>query len=154
MPTEKIIEKVMETAAAVTEMASDLKEDVWGDEQKLIVEEFKESSIEKVKSMLENINNSNELIDKSGFHLKSLTVSLGIPPKISTEFAVKEKISKDERTKILEEIKDNKMVNLIIICLFKASDYYDKIQFGNYKLSGIKIELGLIPGVNLHFSNT
>ncbi|MBL8006464.1 MAG: hypothetical protein JNJ56_02950 [Ignavibacteria bacterium] len=153
MPTESIIEKVKETAGNLTEKVEEFKEDLWGEEQKLIIEEFRDSSVEKVKAMLSNINNSNELFDKSGFHLQNLKVSLGIPPVISVEFSIKGKISTEERARLLEDIKENNMIKLIVICLFKASDFYDKIQFGNYKLSLIEIELGLIPGINLEFSN-
>ncbi|HMS65307.1 MAG TPA: hypothetical protein PKD83_08665 [Ignavibacteria bacterium] len=152
MAVESILEKVIETAGAVTEKVSDLKEDIWGDEQKLIIEEFKDSNVEKIKNLLSSINGSSELFDKSGFHLSFLKVSLGFPPVVTVEFTVKSKITKEERVKLLEETAENKIVRLLMNCLFKASDFYDKIQFGSYKLDIVEIELGLIPGVNLQFS--
>lgn len=153
MPTESIIEKVKETAGNLTEKVEELKEDLWGEEQKLIIEEFRDSSVEKVKAMLSNIYNSNDFFDKSGFHLQNLKVSLGLPPVISGQFAITRTITPEERTKLLEEIKDNKMIILIVKCLFKANDFYEKIKFGNYKLSHVEIELGLIPGINMEFTN-
>lgn len=153
MPTESIIEKVKETAGNLTDKVEELKEDLWGEEQKLIIEEFRDSSVDKIKAMLSNINNSNEFFDKSGFHLQNLKVSLGIPPVISVQFTITGKITSEERTALLEEIKDNNMIRLIVKCLFKASDFYDKIKFGNYKLSHVEIELGLIPGINMEFTN-
>lgn len=152
MAAESIIDKVLDTANTVSEKVSDLKGDIWGDEEKLIMDEFKDSGIDKVKEVLNSLNNSGELFDKSGFHLSSLNVALGIPPVISAGFIVKEKISSDDRIKILAEAENNKIVKILISCLFKASDFYDKIQIGTYKLNSIDIKLGLIPGIALKFS--
>lgn len=154
MANESLIDKVIETASSVSDKVSDLKEDIWGEDQQLIIEEFKSSNIEKVKSLLTNINNSSDLFDKSGFHLSFLKVSLGLPPEITAEFTVKNKISLEEREKLLSEVEDNKIVRLVMKCLFKANDFYDKIQFGDYKLDIVEIELGIIPGVNLQFSRS
>lgn len=152
MAGESILDKVIEKAGEVTVKVSDLTDDIWGDEEKLIIDEFKDSGVEKVKEVLSTLNNSGELFEKSGFHPASLNVALGIPPVISAGFTVKEKISADDRIKILEEADSNKIIKIIISCLFKASDFYDKIQIGTYKLNSIDIKLGLIPGIALKFS--
>ena len=153
MAIDSILDKVIEKAGEVTVKVSDLTDDIWSDEEKLIIDEFKDSGVEKVKDILSNLNNSGDLFDKSGFHLSVLNVALGIPPVISAGYIVKEKISSEERAKILFEAESNKIVKILISCLFKASDFYDKIQFGTYKLNSIEIKLGLIPGIALKFSN-
>lgn len=150
---ENIIEKVIESAANLTDKVEEIKEDLWGEEQKLIIEEFKDSSISKVKDLLNNINGSSALIDKSGFHLESLNITMGLPPDISGEFRFVSKISPEEKEKLIEEVKDNKVVKIITNCLFKASEFYDKIQFGNYKLDIVEITLGITPGIVMKFKN-
>ena len=50
---ENIFSKVKESASAFKEKVSDLKEDIWGDEQKLIIQEFKDSGTAKIKEVLE-----------------------------------------------------------------------------------------------------
>jgi hypothetical protein len=52
---DNIFSKVKESASAIKEKVSDLKEDIWGDEQKQIIQEFKDSGTAKIKEVLENI---------------------------------------------------------------------------------------------------
>ena len=145
MAAETILNKVIETASTISEKVDEIKEDIWGEEQKLIIEEFRESSSQKVKDILNNLNNS------SGFHLSNLNISLGIPPEISSDFKAIKIITMEERETLISEVADNRIVTLVMKCLFKANDFYDKIKFGTYKLDVVNITLGLTPGINMNF---
>ena len=151
MAAETILNKVIETASTISDKVDEIKEDIWGDEQKLIIEEFRESSSQKVKDILNNLNNSSELFDRAGFHLSNLNISLGIPPEISSDFKAIKIITMEERETLLSEVTENRIVTLVMKCLFKANDFYDKIKFGTYKLDIVNITLGLTPGVNMNF---
>ncbi|MBK7157647.1 MAG: hypothetical protein IPH77_03590 [Ignavibacteria bacterium] len=151
MAAETILNKVIETASTISEKVDEIKEDIWGEEQKLIIEEFRESSSQKVKDILNNLNNSSELFDRAGFHLSNLNISLGIPPEISSEFKAIKIITMEERETLISEVADNRIVTLVMKCLFKANDFYDKIKFGTYKLDVVNITLGLTPGINMNF---
>ncbi|MBK6770723.1 MAG: hypothetical protein IPG78_01005 [Ignavibacteria bacterium] len=151
MAAEAILNKVIETASTISEKVDEIKEDIWGEEQKLIIEEFRESSSQKVKDILNNLNNSSELFDRAGFHLSNLNISLGIPPEISSEFKAIKIITMEERETLISEVADNRIVTLVMKCLFKANDFYDKIKFGTYKLDVVNITLGLTPGINMNF---
>ena len=151
MAAEAILNKVIETASTISEKVDEIKEDIWGEEQKLIIEEFRESSSQKVKDILNNLNNSSELFDRAGFHLSNLNISLGIPPEISSEFKAIKIITMEERETLINEVADNRIVTLVMKCLFKANDFYDKIKFGTYKLDVVNITLGLTPGINMNF---
>lgn len=146
-----ILNKVKEAASVATEKAATLKENIWDDEKAAIVSEFKDQGVEKVKSIFENINSSTVIFDHSGFTLSSLGVTLGIPPDVSASFALKEKINEEARSKVLEEAKDNKIITLILKCLFKAEDFYEKLKMGNFKLGSVDIILGLTPGISIKF---
>ncbi len=151
MAAEAILNKVIETASTISEKVDEIKEDIWGEEQKLIIEEFRESSSQKVKDILNNLNNSSELFDRAGFHLSNLNISLGIPPEISSDFKAIKIITMEERETLISEVADNRIVTLVMKCLFKANDFYDKIKFGTYKLDVVNITLGLTPGINMNF---
>ncbi|MBK6537895.1 MAG: hypothetical protein IPG09_09015 [Ignavibacteria bacterium] len=151
MAAEAILNKVIETASTISEKVDEIKEDIWGEEQKLIIEEFRESSSQKVKDILNNLNNSSELFDRAGFHLSNLNISLGIPPEISSDFKAIKIITMEERESLISEVADNRIVTLVMKCLFKANDFYDKIKFGTYKLDVVNITLGLTPGINMNF---
>lgn len=151
MAAEAILNKVIETASTISEKVDEIKEDIWGEEQKLIIEEFRESSSQKVKDILNNLNNSSELFDRAGFHLINLNISLGIPPEISSDFKAIKIITMEERETLINEVADNRIVTLVMKCLFKANDFYDKIKFGTYKLNVVNITLGLTPGINMNF---
>lgn len=151
MAAEAILNKVIETASTISEKVDEIKEDIWGEEQKLIIEEFRESGSQKVKDILNNLNNSSELFDRAGFHLSNLNISLGIPPEISSEFKAIKIITMEERETLISEVADNRIVTLVMKCLFKANDFYDKIKFGTYKLDVVNITLGLTPGINMNF---
>ncbi|MDR3609784.1 MAG: hypothetical protein P4L27_04430 [Ignavibacteriaceae bacterium] len=148
----KIFSKVKETASSITEKISDIKEDLWGEEQKLIIQEFKDSSSAKIKDTLEKIGNSSDLFVRAGYELNDVSINLGIPPDITTSYHFLKDIPEEEQNKLLEETKESKLIHLIIQCLLKASNYFDKIKVGNYKMSSVSISLGLTPGINIHFS--
>jgi hypothetical protein len=76
---DKLFSKVKESASAIKDKISDLREDVWGQEQKQIIQEFKDSGTEKIKEVLENIGGSSTIFLQSGYELKDVSVNLGIP---------------------------------------------------------------------------
>ena len=76
---DKLFSKVKESASAIKDKISDLREDVWGQEQKQIIQEFKDSGTEKIKEVLENIGGSSTIFLQSGYELKDVSVNLGFP---------------------------------------------------------------------------
>ena len=76
---DKLFSKVKESASAIKDKISDLREDVWGQEQKQIIQEFKDSGTEKIKEVLVNIGGSSTIFLQSGYELKDVSVNLGFP---------------------------------------------------------------------------
>ncbi|MDP4115914.1 MAG: hypothetical protein Q8903_07260 [Bacteroidota bacterium] len=146
-----LFKKVKDSTENLKSKITDLKDDVWNEEQSSIIQEFKDGGTSKVKSVLENINNSGLLFLKSGYELQTVSVNLGIPPVIVASFHYNNKITDEERTQLLEDIKDQKIIQLIIKCLLKAEDFYDLVSLGNYGLGGVNITLGLTPGITINF---
>ncbi len=148
---QSLLDKAKSAVTNVQEKIVEMKEDVIGDEQKAIMDEFRESSLAKVKSVMEELNNSLGIITRSGYEFKGINVSLGIPPSVSTSFHYKKDISDDERAALFEEAADKRFVTMTLKCLFKAGDFYHSIKMGDYILDGVSITLGLTPGVSVGF---
>ena len=149
---DNLFSKAKESASAVKEKITDIKESVWGDEQKEIIQEFKDSGTAKVKEVLENIGGSSAIFLKSGYELTCVSINLGLPPEITSEFHFIREVTKEDQAQILEETKESKVVHILIKCLLKASDYFDMVKVGDYKLSHVKIALGLVPGIEINFT--
>ena len=82
----KIIDKMKDSTQSLKDKIVEFKEDMIGDEQGEIIKEFKDGGVNKVKSVLENMNNSTSIFLRTGYELKSITVSLGLPPVITATF--------------------------------------------------------------------
>ncbi len=151
MALEKIKEKALEAADGLKGKITDFKDNIFGSEEEEIKEEFKDSGTSKIQEMLNYITDSNELINRAGFELSGLGVSIAIAPLIKVSFAFLNKIEDEEREKIIEEVKQKRIIKILLSCLFKASDFVDGIKVGNYKLGGVEVSLGLTPGINVNF---
>jgi hypothetical protein len=135
----------------VSEKIVSFKDNIIGDEQNEIAENFKDASNNKVKEVLDSINESMALITSSGYEFKGIGVALGLSPSISLSFHYLRDISDDDRNSILEQAEDKKMIKMIIKLLFKAGDYYKAIKLGDYALDAVNMSLGLSPGMSVTF---
>ncbi|MCX6165245.1 MAG: hypothetical protein NTU73_10380 [Ignavibacteriae bacterium] len=151
MALDKLKEKALEAAGGLKDKIADMKDNIFSSEEEEIKEEFKESGTSKIQEMLNYITDSTDLINRAGFELSGLGVSIAIAPLIKVSFAFLKKISEDERKEIIEEVKEKRIIKILLACLFKASDFVDGIKVGNYKLGGVDISLGLTPGINVTF---
>ena len=151
MPLSKLKEKAIGAAGGLKDKITDLKGNIFGTEEEEIKEEFKETGTSKIQDMLNYITGSTDLINRAGFELSGLGVSIAIAPLIKVSFAYVKKISDEERSGIMEESKEKRIIKILLACLFKASDFVDGIKVGNYKLGGVDISLGLTPGINVTF---
>jgi hypothetical protein len=146
-----LIEKAKESASAITDKIVEIKENLIGEESKAIMDEFKEAGSSKVKEIVEMLEDSKNYITRSGYEFSSVHVSLGLPPEIGLSFNYKSEVGEAERTQLMEEVKDRKVLSIILKCLFKAGDFYAAAKFKEYKLGSVDISLGLTPGVNINF---
>jgi hypothetical protein len=151
MALDKLKEKALGAAGNLKDKISDMKDNIFSSEEEEIKEEFKEPGTSKIQDMLNYITGSTDLIKRAGFELSGLGVSIAIAPLIKVSFAYLKKISEEERKEIIEEVKEKKIIKILLSCLFKASDFVDGIKVGDYKLGGVDISLGLTPGISVTF---
>lgn len=152
---DSILNKAKDAALGAVSNVSDtfvsFKDNIIGDEQNEITENFKEASNNKVKEVLDSINESMALITSSGYEFKGIGVALGLSPSISLSFHYLRDISDDDRNSILTQADEKKMIKMILKLLFKAGDYYKAIKLGDYALDAVNMTLGLSPGMSVTF---
>ncbi len=149
---ESFLSKAIASTAAVKDKVSDLKENLWDDEKREIVEEFKDGTAEKLKSILETLNSYTNLFREAGYELNSINASVALPPDMSISFKCLEAIPFSERVNIFNRVQGNKIPTLLLKSLFRASDFSAAITIGEFKLRTINIKMGLIPGISVSYS--
>src|SRR4030095_3661859 len=150
--SSSLLEKAKDAVSAVSTKVVEYKDYLVSDEQKIIASEFKEKGVEKAQKAVEEITNSMDLIAKSGYQFKSISITLGLPPDITTSFHYSKDISENEKEAILQEARDRKFITIILKCLFKAGDFSHSIKIKEYHLEDVNVILGLMPGVTLNFN--
>ena len=105
-----------------------------------------------MKETLTTFNQYSSLFKESGYEISSINASVSIPPDISINFKCLDSVAVEKREELLEKTKENKIAVIILISLFKASDFSETIKMGNFKLKTINIKLGLIPSISVSFA--
>jgi hypothetical protein len=149
---DSIFDKAKDSVSALKDKVSEFKDDLWGDEQKQLMDDWKEGGINKARESLESIGNSTALFIKSGYELNGVTINLGLPPVIVSDFHYLKDISDEERAAVLAEVKSSKIVHLLITCLLKARDFFEKVKVGDYKMNIVSVTIGLTPGITITFN--
>ncbi|MDZ7624055.1 MAG: hypothetical protein U5J96_06355 [Ignavibacteriaceae bacterium] len=128
------------------------KENLFDDEKREIIEQFKGSGQEKIKETLTTFNQYSLLFKEAGYDLSSINASVSIPPDISISFKYLDSAPVEKREELIGKAKENKIAVIILKSLFKASDFSESLKMGNFKLKTINVKLGLIPGISISFS--
>lgn len=149
---ESIISKAKKTLEISKVKLGDLRESFFDDAKKEIIDQFKDSGQDKIKETLTTFNQYSSLFKESGYEISSISASVSIPPEISISFKCLDTIAMEKREELLEKAKENKIAVIILVSLFKSSDFSESIKMGNYKLKTINIKLGLIPSISVSFS--
>jgi uncharacterized protein (UPF0210 family) len=151
-----MVDNILDSAKASLESAKEkirsVTENLFDDEEKEIIEQFKSSGQEKIKETLTTFNQYSSLFKESGYEISSINASVSIPPDISINFKCLDSVAVEKREELLEKAKENKIAVIILISLFKASDFSETIKMGNFKLKTINIKLGLIPSISVSFA--
>ena len=146
-----LADKAKESAGSISNKFVELKDNFLGDEEKEIEDEFKDNSASKMQNIIQNITDSIALINKSGYEFKGIGANLGLALSFSLAFHFKKDISDEDKSALLDEAKEKKLVKLILKMLFKADEFYKAFKLGAYELDTVNITLGLSPGMNLGF---
>ena len=94
---QAIIEKTKEVLSTLSENVNDLLQN----EKNEVVQEFKEATADKANAMLEEITQLAETINKAGFELAALNVTVGLPPVFAMNYTFLRDISEVEEEVLL-----------------------------------------------------
>ncbi len=89
----------------------------------------------------------------NGRDLKSnaFEIEVGISPKFIPHFMVHKHISDEDKRRILDEVKGQRILTMILEALFKASYLSEHVKLGTLDFLGMEIHVGAIPTVRLLF---
>lgn len=143
MKLNELVESVKEE---VTKEEEALKEGIRDAEYKIT-----DMGHKKMKNLMDELHDDLPVFEKAGYKLHSMEVDLGISPKLVPYFTVVRHISKEEQQAILDEVKQKRMLHLLLSSLFKSSYLKEVLKIGNLDFHGLKIELAAVPTVRLVF---
>jgi len=151
-----MVDNILDSAKASLESAKEkiksVTENLFDDEEKEIIEQFKSSGQEKMKETLSTFTEYASLFKEAGYEIGSINANVSLPPEISITFKYLDSAPVEKRDPLIQQAKDNKVAVIILKSLFKASDFSESIKLGNYKLKTINVKLGLIPSISISFS--
>ena len=151
-----MVGNILDSAKASIESAKDkiknVTENLFDDEEKEIIEQFKSSGQDKIKESISTLSEYSSLFKEAGYELGSINANVSLPPEIGITFKYLDSAPVEKRDELIQKAKGNKVALIILKSLFKASDFSESIKLGNFKLKSINVKLGLIPGISISFS--
>jgi hypothetical protein len=151
-----MVDNILGSAKASLDSAKEkiksVTENLFDDEEKEIIEQFKSSGQDKIKETFLTFSEYASLFKEAGYDIGSINANVSLPPEISITFKYLDSAPVEKRVGLIERAKENKVAVIILKSLFKASDYSEAMKLGSFKLKTINIKLGLIPGISVSFS--
>jgi len=151
-----MVDNILDSAKASLDSAKEkiksVTENLFDDEEKEIIEQFKSSGQDKIKETFSTFSEYATLFKEAGYEIGSINANVSLPPEISITFKYLESAPLEKRDELIEKAKANKVAVIILKSLFKASDYSETMKIGSFKLKTINIKLGLIPGISVSLS--
>ena len=147
-----ILDSAKASLGSAKEKIKNVTDNLFNDEEKEIIEQFKSSGQDKLIDSLSTFSEYAAIFKEAGYELGSINANVSLPPEISVTFKYLDSASVEKRDGLIQKAKDNKVAVIILKSLFKASDFSESIKIGNYKLKSINVKLGLIPGISVSFS--
>ena len=111
--------------------------------------DLKEAGSEKINSLVSNIQELAPSIDKTGFKMHEVEVSIGIPPDIRIAFTKEQEVDPTTIDQLLQENEDRPLFKLIVQTLQKADTVVKDMKLSNFKLDELSMKIGLPPDVVL-----
>jgi hypothetical protein len=145
-------------ASAAAAKASDLRESVTSTAQDVkealaaAASDLREASSAKIRETLADFNSSVPVLREMGYTLSDVEITLGMPPNVQATFQVSHEVTDEAVIQSLEQNADRKLTAFLIRALSQARKVQTSIQIAGMKPRGIKVEIGLSPGVSIKFA--
>ncbi|MCP3675071.1 MAG: hypothetical protein GY829_11470 [Gammaproteobacteria bacterium] len=107
----------------------------------------------KIHKIIKDFIESAPLIESAGFRIKDMEIELSIIPKLIPHFEKIANTDNETRLSIIEQVKDKRLVSLLLKALFKADNFQQSLKMGPLEFAGIEIEITAIPAIRLIYKN-
>ena len=97
------------------------------------------------------------LVEQAGFHVESISVGASLIPRISLSLVFVRRLSEPEKTALMARVTDTAkpvgtIQRSIIMTLLNAAESVYALRSDGYRLSGVDIDVDLIPDVTFIMS--
>ena len=106
---------------------------------------------DKVRGVVQDFNAITPLIERAGYEIIDLEVELGLIPKLIPHFKKIHNISAEDKAAILSELKDKRLMSMLVNALFKSDSFQSNLNLTNYEYTGIEVEIAALPAVRLKY---
>lgn len=90
-------------------------------------------------------------IERAGYDIEEVELSLGISPKIMPHLVPTSTLSEEEQVELLAEVKGKKFITTVLNALFKAGDVAQGIKFDGFTFMRLEIDVSILPAITLRF---
>lgn len=142
----------MDALGQAMDKINELKDNISGLFKTEVLDSIKQYGLDKINETWKEIENSAEVFQRTGYSITAIDIKVGIPPTLSLSFDQVQNISDEEEKALLEEYKDRTILSAILVALFKANAIQQSIVSTQYKFSGLNIEIGLNPAMDMKFT--
>jgi hypothetical protein len=112
----------------------------------------KSVSMDKIRSMLDELNVAFTQLEGVGYHVTDVELALGLPPSI-TVYLVKQGEPTDEAfAALLANNKGRKTARTLIRLVRQANNWAESLRWGERRCRMVAVELGLRPAVRLVYA--
>jgi ABC-type Zn uptake system ZnuABC Zn-binding protein ZnuA len=126
--------------------ATDVKDQIAGQ-----AAEMSEMGFTKLQETLADFDAALPVLREAGYTLESVSIELGIPPKIVAGFSVAAGVPEEKVEAILAENAERKLTILLVKSIYQATKLQSKLNIKGLRPSGVSVELGLIPQIGVKF---
>ncbi len=106
---------------------------------------------EKIKAIVAELAAAEPHFKAAGFSMEQLEIEVGILPKIVAQFKQLNEISKEHENQILDGLKDKRLIQFLLLSLFKASRMKHLMENVDMVFHGVEIEIAAPPSVRTIF---
>jgi len=107
----------------------------------------------KAKTIINDFIDAAPLIQEAGFRINDLQIELSVIPKLIPHFEKVSDVDEATRIRIIEQVKDKRIIRLLLKALFNADNFQQSLKMGNMEFAGIEIEITAIPAIRLLYKN-
>ena len=106
---------------------------------------------DKVRGVVQDFNAITPLIERAGYEIVDLQIELGLIPKLIPHFKKVQDVSDVDKQLILEELKEKRLMSMLVNALFKSDSFQSNLNLSNYQYTGIEVEIAALPAVRLKY---